>query len=225
MTLGEEIKLARERKNLSQEALAEQLDVSRQAVSKWENDSSIPQGVNRELLSQILDLDVELLKTEESVGNKKKLIWVGWLGWAVALVAVCLLCIVLTGQNRPAEVAGSDTQIQKTIKSVRFFDSDQNEVVAEALWYNAANIESILIQWDGGSPDNIKLFSTPSGTETTEMTELLLTKMILDGESVALLDADVLKDGFQNHVYFELDFGSEIISSEVFNVFFDGDFN
>lgn len=225
MTLGEEIKLARERKNLSQEALAEQLDVSRQAVSKWENDSSIPQGVNRELLSQILDLDVELLKTEESVGNKKKLTWVGWLGWAVALVAVCLLCIVLTGQNRPAEVAGSDTQIQKTIKSVRFFDSNQNEVVAEALWYNAANIESILIQWDGGFPDNIKLFSTPSGTETTEMTELLLTKVILDGESVALLNADVLKDGVQSHVYFELDFGGEIISSDVFNVFFDGDLN
>lgn len=223
MTLGEQIKLARESKNLSQEALADQLNVSRQAVSKWENGSSTPQGANREMLSQILDL--ELSKPEESAGKNKKMNLFSWLGWVVAIVAVCLLCIVLTGQNRSAGVTDDNTQIQKTIKSIRFFDSDQNEVIAEALWYNAANIESILIQWDGDTLDNIKLFSTPSGTETTEMTELLLTKVISDGESVALLDADVLKDGFQNHVYFELDFGGEIISSDVFNVFFDGDLN
>lgn len=223
MTLGEQIKLARESKNLSQEALADQLNVSRQAVSKWENDSSAPQGTNREMLAQILDL--ELLKAEETVGNNKKMNLFSWLGWAVAIAAVSLLCIVLTGQNRSVGVADNSTQIPKTIKSIQFFDSDQNEVVAEALWYNAANIESILIQWDGDAPDNIKMFSTPSGTETTEMTKLLLTKAISDGESVALLDADVLKAGFQSHVYFELDFGSEIVSSDVFDIFFDGNLN
>ena len=37
MTLGEQIKNSREKKNLSQEELAFQLGVSRQAVSKWEN--------------------------------------------------------------------------------------------------------------------------------------------------------------------------------------------
>lgn len=52
---------------------------------------------------------------------------------------------------------------------------------AEALWYNAAQIESILIQWDGGTPDTIKMFSIPSGTETAERTELLLTKAVSDG--------------------------------------------
>ena len=36
MTLGEQIRQARENKNLSQEELASQLGVSRQAVSKWE---------------------------------------------------------------------------------------------------------------------------------------------------------------------------------------------
>ncbi len=36
MTLGEEIKRVRELKNFSQEELAEQSEVSRQAVSKWE---------------------------------------------------------------------------------------------------------------------------------------------------------------------------------------------
>lgn len=221
MTLGEQIKIARESKNLSQEALADLLSVSRQAVSKWENDSSIPQGINRELLSQILEMD--LSRAEEPAGKQKRMPLIGWLGWAVAIVAVCLLCIVITGQGRTTKVVDGNAQMQNTIKGIRFFDGEQNEVVAEALWYNAANIESVLIQWEGGSPDNIKMFATPSGTETTEMTELLLTKSISDGETVALLDADALKAGFQNHVFFELDFGDEVISSDIFNVFFDGD--
>ena len=42
MTLGEKIRTLRKNAQLSQEALAEQLDVSRQAVSKWENDISCP---------------------------------------------------------------------------------------------------------------------------------------------------------------------------------------
>lgn len=223
MTLGEQIRIARESKNLSQEALADLLSVSRQAVSKWENDSSIPQGVNRELLSQILELD--LSRTEEFAETQKKKPLLGWLGWAVATVAVCLLYIVIMGQDRPVEGGGDNAQIQKTITSVRFFDGEQNEVVAEALWYNAANIESVLIQWEGGSPDNIKMFATPSGSETTEMTKLLMTKLVLDGETVALLNADVLKAGFQNHVYFELDFGNEVIVSDLFSVFFDDEQN
>ena len=36
MTFGEKLQLLRKRQGLSQEKLAEQLDVSRQAISKWE---------------------------------------------------------------------------------------------------------------------------------------------------------------------------------------------
>ena len=42
MTLGERICTLRTAKNLSQGDLAEQLDVSRQSVSKWETDTSVP---------------------------------------------------------------------------------------------------------------------------------------------------------------------------------------
>lgn len=42
MTLGERIYALRTAKNLSQGDLAEQLDVSRQSVSKWETDTSVP---------------------------------------------------------------------------------------------------------------------------------------------------------------------------------------
>lgn len=43
MTLGEKIQELRRRRGMSQDELAEKLDVSRQAVSKWERDEAIPE--------------------------------------------------------------------------------------------------------------------------------------------------------------------------------------
>ena len=42
MRLGQKIAELRKKNNLSQEALAEKMNVSRQAVSKWESEQSIP---------------------------------------------------------------------------------------------------------------------------------------------------------------------------------------
>ncbi|MBQ8590381.1 MAG: helix-turn-helix transcriptional regulator [Firmicutes bacterium] len=58
MTLGEQIRQARELKRLSQEDLANQLQVSRQTVSKWENDSSVPQGIHKDMLEKVLDISI-----------------------------------------------------------------------------------------------------------------------------------------------------------------------
>ncbi len=50
MSLGKTIKEKREELRMTQEELAEKLDVSRQAVSKWEADLSVPaQGNLQEL--------------------------------------------------------------------------------------------------------------------------------------------------------------------------------
>ena len=43
MTLGEKIQELRRKNAISQDALAERLDVSRQAVSKWERDEATPE--------------------------------------------------------------------------------------------------------------------------------------------------------------------------------------
>lgn len=213
MTLGEQIKQARERKNLSQEELAEYIGVSRQAISKWENDTSIPQGTNRELLSKILEFELEL-STTETVSNRRMI--VSWLGWGIAalLLMVMILICVRQRMKEPDAVAPA-------IKTIRFYDENQMEVMEEALWYNAAQMDSILIQWEGGSPNNIKMFFIPSGSEMTEATELLLTKPILDGDTVALLSADTLTDITQGHLYFVLEFGGTSVASEDFNVFYD----
>ena len=56
MTYGTCIKQAREDLRLTQEQLAEQLDISRQAVSKWEADLSRPTREKLDRLSEILDI-------------------------------------------------------------------------------------------------------------------------------------------------------------------------
>ena len=43
MSLGENLQFLRKKDNITQEQLAEQLEVSRQSVSKWESDSSYPE--------------------------------------------------------------------------------------------------------------------------------------------------------------------------------------
>lgn len=73
MTLGEQIRISREKNNLSQEELATKLGVSRQAVSKWENGISKPHGMNRDILIQILELEDFEPETQpnKSVDNSK----------------------------------------------------------------------------------------------------------------------------------------------------------
>ena len=50
MTFGEKLAIARKEKNLSQEELAQKLYVTRQAISRWENNSTQP---SLEMLSVI----------------------------------------------------------------------------------------------------------------------------------------------------------------------------
>lgn len=67
-TLGNRIAMLRRKKELKQDALAEMLGVSPQAVSKWENDQSCPDISLLPKLSQILGVTVDELltgKTEE----------------------------------------------------------------------------------------------------------------------------------------------------------------
>ncbi len=65
MTLANRISRLRKEKKLSQEFVADTLNVSRQAVSKWENGLSSPDTENLIALAQLLDVDVDYLATGE----------------------------------------------------------------------------------------------------------------------------------------------------------------
>ena len=66
MTIGSRIAKCRKEKNLSQEYIAEMLEVSRQAVSKWECDITEPDTGNLIALSNLLGVSVEYLAKGET---------------------------------------------------------------------------------------------------------------------------------------------------------------
>ncbi|MDO4270035.1 MAG: helix-turn-helix transcriptional regulator [Eubacteriales bacterium] len=71
MTTGEKIAALRRAAGLSQEALADRLDLSRQAVSKWEADQAVPGMDNLLELSRIFGVSVDtLLRPDEELPGK-----------------------------------------------------------------------------------------------------------------------------------------------------------
>ena len=61
MTLGERLKMYRTQKGLSQEKIAEMLDVSRQAVTKWEAGQTTPSSDNLIALANLYDVSLDEL--------------------------------------------------------------------------------------------------------------------------------------------------------------------
>ena len=61
MTMGQRLLALRTRAGLSQEALAERLGVSRQSISKWETDTSVPDLDNLVRLSEIFGVPLDAL--------------------------------------------------------------------------------------------------------------------------------------------------------------------
>ena len=70
MTFAEKLKTIRKQAGMSQERLAEKLGVSRQAVTKWETDTGIPDIENMMAISALFDISIDELLSHER-GIKK----------------------------------------------------------------------------------------------------------------------------------------------------------
>ena len=71
MTIADRIQTLRKSKGMSQEELADAAGVSRQAVSKWESEQSIPDLDKVVILSEIFEVTTDyLLKGIEPVAEK-----------------------------------------------------------------------------------------------------------------------------------------------------------
>jgi len=66
-TLGQRIALLRKQKGLKQDALAEMLGISPQAVSKWENDQTCPDISLLPNLAELLGTSIDALRKGESL--------------------------------------------------------------------------------------------------------------------------------------------------------------
>jgi len=72
MTFGERLYGLRKTKNISQEELAEILDVSRQSISKWENDRAYPEMTRLLFMSEYFEVSLDYLMRGTEEENKEE---------------------------------------------------------------------------------------------------------------------------------------------------------
>ena len=138
MTLGQNLQAARKAKGLSQETLAEQIGVSRQALGKWEKDIALPGLDNLQAAAQVLGVSVDTLLGTEAAGpapavtldamrdllaardaeqRKHRRLW-GLLGAAAAVVVVLLLVVQnLAYQRKMQNLTDSYAMLQSQLSS------------------------------------------------------------------------------------------------------------
>ncbi len=106
MSFGDNLQFLRKRQEMTQEALAEKLDVSRQSVSKWESDAAYPEMATilqlcdmfRVDLDTLLRGDVQAALAEDVAGYDRFMTTLAFrVAGAVAgiLAGVALLCALL----------------------------------------------------------------------------------------------------------------------------------
>ena len=68
MKLSDKLIMLRKEKGWSQEDFAEKLDVSRQAISRWENESALPDAQNILQISKLFGVSADYLLNDECEG-------------------------------------------------------------------------------------------------------------------------------------------------------------
>ncbi|MBQ8175037.1 MAG: helix-turn-helix transcriptional regulator [Clostridia bacterium] len=124
MAFSEELYALRKQKGLSQEQLAEELGVSRQAISKWENGTAMPETETLIALSRCFAVSLDVLvgnavsensPVEASSTRSQKCDRIRFLGIVLLVVgAICLALLLafrLLAPDASAEIAQSSTVI------------------------------------------------------------------------------------------------------------------
>lgn len=107
MRLGEKFKKYRKERRLSQREVAEKLNVTRQVVSHWECDFTIPDIQILQQLAEIYEVDIEEMLQEESSDTKNEEIIVLICGVILAAAfqipvinIIVSFCVLLKFKNR-----------------------------------------------------------------------------------------------------------------------------
>lgn len=98
MTLGENLQRLRKARGLSQDEVAEKLFLTRQSVSKWENDGAEPGIENLKALARLYGVTVDDLvgAEEEKAPAPSDGAYLRLLKLRLAVLAVVLLCMIVT---------------------------------------------------------------------------------------------------------------------------------
>ena len=134
MTLNRKLARLRKKEGLSQADVSEGLDVSRQAVTKWETGASRPSTENLQALSKLYNVPLEYLLDDskdelpvsapaaptaerwtEQEGQKKRKQWIRRLMIGILILALMICCIFLYVNRKEesgmglGEMQGEDT--------------------------------------------------------------------------------------------------------------------
>lgn len=235
MTIAETIKRAREDLGMTQEDLAEKLEVSRQAVSKWELGASVPSPENLKILEEVLEVSFpppeEAAAIPEEEPPRKASFW-NWKRIVLVVLGVLVLLALFSCVIFEALVADTHTDVpvpsKPCITGVCFFDRDAAPLQPDLGdgWNSFTAGERVLVVVEfQDSPDNcagaVSLFLTPAGTETFDQREQLAVQAVYDGRDFALFAWDVPREGLMGHLEVVLECGGGIRVTEMLNVIAD----
>lgn len=95
MALGNRIKELREKNNISQEKMSLDINVSRQTISKWENDTALPDSNNISVLCEYFNVTADyLLNGKEEEKQKNVIFDKKWL--TIYIIYLIIGTVVLT---------------------------------------------------------------------------------------------------------------------------------
>ena len=216
MTLGQNLQAARKAKGLSQETLAEQIGVSRQALGKWEKDTALPGLDNLQAAAQVLGVSVDTLLGTETAGpapavtldamrdllaardaeqRKHRRLW-GLLGAAAVVVVVLLLVVQnLAYQRKMQSLTDSYAMLQSQLSSTTADLSTRMDELQDAVRQG----KSTVLEWHWVPVDKLHrdvqsswmpvLVQVTPSESTTGMTARL---SVTYGDTTELHDMDVL---------------------------------
>lgn len=215
MNTPEQIKEARERLGLTQEALAERLLVSRQAVSKWEMGVSAPSVENWKALSEVLGVASPAPETSPHPSGR-------WRTAACAALALLLLSLAaLAGLWITVDQGGFPPR-DPAFTGVCLYDGQGRPLETEAGWYflTPGDRVTVLATFQNGRREGIggaALYLTPTGTEVYDQREQLAVRSVPDGNGFALFSWIVPAD-LMGHLDVVLDCGGDRTLTETLNV-------
>ena len=122
MNLGENLFQARKKKGLSQEAVAEKLGVSRQTISKWETDETLPDIRQAKKLAvlygltldELIEFNVDVQEIQEVI-NKTTEETVNKVDWTKVWAEKYP---ILARYQDEVDVAGYEEQLEKLLANV-----------------------------------------------------------------------------------------------------------
>ena len=122
MNLGENLFQARKKKGLSQEAMAEKLGVSRQTISKWETDETLPDIRQAKKLAvlygltldELIEFDADVQEIQEVI-NKTTEETVNKVDWTKVWAEKYP---ILARYQDEVDVAGYEEQLEKLLANM-----------------------------------------------------------------------------------------------------------